>query len=281
VLNLQQRILAVFEPQESLPWKEVFHRLGNVERAALDVALNAMVRAQKLRLIGLRYRVDPPGQLSESQADQKSDRIPTALEEAAASLNVERLVCVDCQDSKAASEFQLLTNGKRLKHCNDCQGKRSSAGRQRARERRGAKASVDDYTNQGEVMNPPESAAQGSEARNLNTPTCDGTGAVPADRSKGGEEQSTQHSAAPSIVLNGSSGEKHDDERQAPKCDSPSAASSELTIADRVFERVKAQRQEALNKITLLQVEIANLKTVVAERDKFLEMYDRFAQGAT
>lgn len=46
-------------------------------------------------------------------------------------------------------------------------------------------------------MNPPESAAGGSEARNRNTPHCDGTGAVPADRSMGMEVQAAQPSAAP------------------------------------------------------------------------------------
>lgn len=50
-----------------------------------------------------------------------------------------------------------------------------------------------DYTKRTEVMNPPESAAQGSEARNLNTVQRHGTGAVP----QGMEAQATQPSAAP------------------------------------------------------------------------------------
>jgi hypothetical protein len=49
------------------------------------------------------------------------------------------------------------------------------------------------YTKRTEVMNPPESAAQGSEARNLNMVQRHGTGAVP----QGMEAQATQPSAAP------------------------------------------------------------------------------------
>ena len=54
-----------------------------------------------------------------------------------------------------------------------------------------------DYTQRAEVMNPPESAAQGSEARNLNSAQRDGTGAVPGRKAKGMEAQATQPSAAP------------------------------------------------------------------------------------
>jgi hypothetical protein len=58
-----------------------------------------------------------------------------------------------------------------------------------------AKAVGPQITTRGEVMNPPESAAEGSEARNLNTPQRHGSGAEP----QGGEAQATQHPAAPSV----------------------------------------------------------------------------------
>jgi hypothetical protein len=48
-------------------------------------------------------------------------------------------------------------------------------------------------THRGAVMNPPEPAAQGSEARNRNTPQRHGSGAEP----QGGEVQATQPLAAP------------------------------------------------------------------------------------
>lgn len=54
-----------------------------------------------------------------------------------------------------------------------------------------------DYTNRGEVMKTPVSAAQGTEAGHLNTPQRDGTGAVPGDESTGTEAQATQPFAAP------------------------------------------------------------------------------------
>lgn len=50
-----------------------------------------------------------------------------------------------------------------------------------------------DYTSRDEVMNPPESAAEGSEVGNLNMSQRHGTGAVP----QGMEAQATQPSAAP------------------------------------------------------------------------------------
>jgi len=46
-------------------------------------------------------------------------------------------------------------------------------------------------------MNPPVPAALGTEARNLNTPHRDGTGAVPGRKAMGTEAQATQPSAAP------------------------------------------------------------------------------------
>ena len=58
-------------------------------------------------------------------------------------------------------------------------------------------------------------------------------------------------------------------------------ASTQPVIADRVFENVKAQRQAALNKLALLQVEIGNLQAYISERETFLALYERFAQGAT
>jgi len=52
---------------------------------------------------------------------------------------------------------------------------------------------MNDYTKRTEVMNPPVSAAQGTEVGNLNTVQRHGTGAVP----QGMEAQATQPSAAP------------------------------------------------------------------------------------
>jgi hypothetical protein len=56
-----------------------------------------------------------------------------------------------------------------------------------------------DYTKRAEVMNPPESAARGSEVGNLNSAQRDGAGAVPGRKAMGTEAQATQPSAAPTI----------------------------------------------------------------------------------
>ena len=57
----------------------------------------------------------------------------------------------------------------------------------------GVKIAKDHLHNRTEVMNPPASAAEGAEARNLNMVQRHGTGAVP----QGMEAQATQPSAAP------------------------------------------------------------------------------------
>lgn len=65
-------------------------------------------------------------------------------------------------------------------------------------------------------MNPPESAAQGSEARNLNTVQRHGTGAVP----QGTEAQAMQPSAAPTFncLLGSKAGEAYPSCKDYPNC---------------------------------------------------------------
>lgn len=50
-----------------------------------------------------------------------------------------------------------------------------------------------------------------------------------------------------------------------------------IVVADKVFENVQAKRQEALNKIAVLKVDVANLEAVVGECDQFIELYGRFS----
>lgn len=52
-------------------------------------------------------------------------------------------------------------------------------------------------------------------------------------------------------------------------------------IADRVFEIVKARRQAALNRATVLKVDLGNAEAEIAECDQFLAMYERFAESAS
>lgn len=53
-----------------------------------------------------------------------------------------------------------------------------------------------------------------------------------------------------------------------------------IVVADRVFEKVRAKRQAALNKATIAKVDLANAEAEIAECDTFLAMYERFAEGA-
>lgn len=132
-MNLQERILGAFEPNESLSWGALHSRLGDVEKMALDVGLGALVRDKKLSLHASRYTVGAVSALIPVAS------IPTAAEEAAASLQpkLPTLVCDDCKDEKPAFEFRLLPNEKRAKRCNSCHGKRVAA---RQRKHRGKKA---------------------------------------------------------------------------------------------------------------------------------------------
>lgn len=52
------------------------------------------------------------------------------------------------------------------------------------------------------------------------------------------------------------------------------------TVSDGVLERVQARRQEALNRIAVLKVDVANLEVVVGECEQFLSLYQRFAEGS-
>lgn len=64
-------------------------------------------------------------------------------------------------------------------------------------------------------------------------------------------------------------------------CESASAgASTQPVISDRVFERVKAQQQAALNRIAVLEVDLSNERARLKECEEFLRLYERFAQGA-
>lgn len=51
-------------------------------------------------------------------------------------------------------------------------------------------------------------------------------------------------------------------------------------IADRAFELARTKRQAALNRIQIIQVDLANQQSIVQECDQFLELYQRFAAGA-
>jgi len=56
-------------------------------------------------------------------------------------------------------------------------------------------------------------------------------------------------------------------------------ASTQPVIAERVFERVKSRRQAAVNRIAILEVELANHRSKLSECDQFLRLYERFAAG--
>lgn len=52
------------------------------------------------------------------------------------------------------------------------------------------------------------------------------------------------------------------------------------TVSHQVFERVQARRQATLNRVAVLGVEGESLWSEVRDCEKFLELYERFAEGA-
>lgn len=48
-------------------------------------------------------------------------------------------------------------------------------------------------------------------------------------------------------------------------------------LTDPLVDRVKADQQADRNRVTLLEVDVANLRSRIAEREQFLALYERFA----
>ncbi len=208
-MSLQQDVLDSIGPQ-GVEKDKLRERVGNIGQGELDVVVNALLRAQRLRLTFGRYEVvasnRPLGTMPTSAQP------PTAAEELAANIGPAMRVCQDCGEPKELEkEFSLSNLGKGyLKTCKKCVGKRSHRGK----------------------------------AQQDSAPT-----AV---------------AARPAIKVT-----------LSPTAQDPPPAPP----LDSACENAKARRQAALNKIAMLEVDLANQRAVVTRCDDFLALHAEFAGG--
>ena len=258
-LNLQQRILEVFADASVVPaglsWKEVHARVGlDVERMALDVGLNALVRAGKLTLTGLRYSCKRASLL-----DVESSPTPSADEEVAAALQpapaVEEIICSTCNTPRPVCEFRLCGPEKRARTCNRCHAKLTKAGQVAASERRAAKQSSV-HAESGESPGYQDGLPDGAKP----SPTT--ASALGARLVMAASPQAASLTESLSEVLHGL------------------APAPQITMSDRIFDYVKSARAAELNKIELLKVELANAHSKVVRFDDFLDLYSEYSQAA-
>jgi len=238
-MSIQQDILDTIGAT-GIGVKVLRERLSNIGGNELDIAINALQRAKRVRVVNECYEVIPSTRPLGGMPH--TGRPPSAEEEAAASLLPVTRVCITCRgEPQPLHQFRFIGPGnERARECNACHGKRTQAGNPKKRGQR---------------------ATTSSEGAKINTP-------VNATAAGQNPEVIVFHSACREDAPVNGSGAEH------------STASSQPVIADRVFERVKAQRQAALNRIAILEVELANERSKFSECEQFLRLYERFSQGA-
>lgn len=275
VVPLQQRIVGVFERAESLSWTQIAERLGGSDHIGIDTALSAMVRAGKLECLNSKYSLSTDGRKLQGLAAVATDvpaeaqPAPTAEQEAAASLQPKTLVCEECKAPKPEAEFRLLVNDVRAKKCNACHGKKTGAGQKRANERRATRVAAAELK-----FHSAQKSDNGTEALKVGHQTVNLAGTPPiAGSSPAGS------------TIHGSGDAEQGDGAEAPigspcSADASSAASTQPVLADSVLERARAKRQEALNRITLLEVELANERAKITRCEQFIELYSEFSHSS-
>lgn len=199
-MSLQQDVLDTIGP-DGVERGELRAKVGNVSQADLDAAVNALLRAGKLRLVFGRYEVI------------SSARPPSADEELAANLGPAKRVCQHCNVEKVLeTEFSKSNLGMGyLKTCKTCVWTRAKAGK-------------------SQKGSPPTATR---EAIKVTAP-----------------------------IL------------EAPPASTRAQSSAPL---DPALENAKAKRQAALNRIQVLQVDLANEQSVVSRCDEFLKLHAEFA----
>jgi hypothetical protein len=133
---LQERVLSVLVERGAVKAKELHHWLAGVDHIALDCALNALLRANKVSLALGSYEVVRLGE--KDVVRRKGEPAPpSAQDEAAASLtpaSPKTAHCIDC-GPKPAEAFQHSRRGKPHKLCIECARKRQIRGLQIAASR--------------------------------------------------------------------------------------------------------------------------------------------------
>jgi hypothetical protein len=289
-------------------------KVGNVGQSELDVAVNALMRAGRLRSSFGRYEIIPskrplgdmrggpksalaPADLAGlpptliSQLSPQAQKIvsqqptavsaestPTAEEEAAANLQPASRTCDRCGETKVlnADNFSRNRHGFML-ICKRCYGLAVSAGgkgkiipvagQSDSHKLVHADPENGPATFQNQVASVENTQVNGSSG--VEGHACDGSPSLTGPRTSGNRFSPAASSATPGAKLTG--------EGSQPPAGEPSRPRELRLDPDGVYERAKAMRQGALNHIAILEVDIANQRSKVAECDRFLEMWERFA----
>lgn len=288
--DLQTRIVEVLRTHGAQPARDMPRWLTDVDSIALDCGLSALIRTNKVVLSASTYSL--PGQSPAVKTKEPAASVPPSVAANGALPAPATLVCLDCRIPKLEGEFQPLRDSKRSKVCISCHGKRTRAGMVAAEQRRAARVvSVVEgepiLFHSAQRDNGTEALKVGHQTVNLaGTPPIAGSspaGSTNSDtpRERGdNRDVSTErgHKAAAVPETSGSYS------RSDPREDARTPASTDIAsprIAEHVFDRVKRQRQDKLNRIALLEVELANARSYVAERERFLADYERFGGAAT
>lgn len=243
-MSIQQEVLDCIGP-DGINARDLRARLGNIPQGELDVCTNALMRSQKLSLTFGRFELV-------GARPVQAEAPPNAQEEAAVSLlqPVSR-VCVTCGGKpQAPHEFRFVGPGDaRAKECNTCHGKKAQAGQAKQRGKRAEPIlfhSAQKTTTHCDI-------AQSVERL---TVTEDVPGSSPGVAATHTQESPPPKSAgASTLAIEAHAG--------------PAALS--------VLERVKTRRQNALNRVVVLAVEMENLRSEVRDCERFVELWERFA----
>jgi hypothetical protein len=286
-MSIQQDVLDTIGTG-GIPVDSLLGAMGNIGANELQITVNALSRARRIQVIEGRYQIVPAKRPVGNMPP--SGRPPNAEAEAAASLLPVTQVCVTCGGlPQALHQFRFVGPGNvRSPECNMCHGKKTRAGLSK---KRGQFAiSILQY----------ESPRERGDNRDVSTESHQHAAAVPetsgshshSDPREDARTPASTDVTSPSIGIQFHSAQREDShcdiaqsvERRPVKADVPGsspgvAATLPVSTSD-VMEHVKALRQANLNKITLLRVEIENLESEVADQERFLELYERFAGGA-
>jgi hypothetical protein len=312
-MSIQQDVLDTIG-SSGIAVESLLGAMGNIGASELQVTVNALSRARRIQIVEGHYQIiSTTRRLGDMP---HTGRPPSAEVEAAASLLPATRVCVTCYGPpQALCEFRLVGPGNaRSPECNTCHGKKTRAGMAKKRGQIAIPntpmgASAVSPRTPHETSSPEAADCASGLARNLSVNGSGGealsgdseqgspSAAVfiqqlesPQERGDNRDVSTERHqnaAAVPDTSRSYSRSDPREDARTPASADIasphvdvpiPFKAGTALPVStDDVLARVRAQRQTNLNKITVIQVQIQNLQSEVADQERFIELYERFA----
>ena len=307
-MSLQQEVLDTIGP-EGIEKDRLREKVGNIGQSELNMAVNAPMRAGRLRLTFGRYEIveskrplgdmrtgpklDPSpidladlppalvAQLSPEARATADSLPPTAEEEAAANLLPDCRTCDRCGETKElnADNFSRNRHGFML-ICKRCYGLAISAGNKgkmipisssQTNGSAGVAQLVAHEASDSEVASAENVPVNGSGG--VEGHACDGSPSLTGPRTSENQVSPAASSATPGTTLTS--------EGSQPPAGEP-LRSRELRPDEGVYERAKHVRQSLCDQIDASEADIESYRSKLAECDRFLEMYEQFAaEGST